>query len=123
MFVAARIQSLEKSELNKSIDQQNKARIAHHQNRDMLKSGAITKDELQRKLDLDEENKLPELSLVLRADVHGSLEAIDGAIQGLPQNKVKVSIVGSGVGGVTSSDIELAASANGMCLMFLLQLR
>jgi translation initiation factor IF-2 len=113
MYVEQRIVNLKKADINNSIDSQNELRTAHHQNREMVKTGVITKDELAKQLEMTGIRKLPVLSIVLKADVHGSLEAIEGAIQGLPQNKVTVEIVSSGVGTATPSDIELAETTQG----------
>ncbi len=49
-----------------------------------------------------------ELGLVLKADVSGSLEAFQDEIAKLPQDEVTVSVIYSGVGGVTESDVNLA---------------
>ena len=49
-----------------------------------------------------------ELNLVLKADVSGSLEAFQDEIAKLPQDEVTVSVIYSGVGGITESDVNLA---------------
>ena len=48
------------------------------------------------------------LKLVVKADVRGSLEAIAQALAELGNNEVAVNVLGSGVGGITESDINLA---------------
>ena len=53
-----------------------------------------------------------ELNLVLKADVSGSLEAFEDEIAKLPQADVEVNIVRSGVGGITESDVNLAAASD-----------
>ena len=53
-----------------------------------------------------------ELGLVLKADVSGSLEAFEDEIAKLPQEEIQVSIVLAGVGGITESDINLAAASD-----------
>jgi translation initiation factor IF-2 len=117
MYVDQRVVDLKKVDINDSIDRQNELRTAHHQNREMVKSGVMTQKELAQQEEKKEESKLPVLSIILKADVHGSLEAIEGAIQGLPQNKVTVEIVSSGVGTVSPSDIELAGTTQGLILI------
>jgi translation initiation factor IF-2 len=59
-----------------------------------------------------------ELSLVLKADVSGSLEAFEDEIAKLPQEEVQVSIVLAGVGGITESDINLAAASDAIVMGF-----
>jgi translation initiation factor IF-2 len=59
-----------------------------------------------------------ELALVLKADVSGSLEAFEDEIAKLPQSDVQVSVVRSGVGGITESDVNLAAASDAVVLGF-----
>jgi len=66
----------------------------------------------------DQRGELKELSLVLKADVSGSLEAFEDEIAKLPQDEIQVSIVRSGVGGITESDINLAAASDAIVLGF-----
>jgi translation initiation factor IF-2 len=66
----------------------------------------------------DQVGDLNELSLVLKADVSGSLEAFEDEIAKLPQDEITVSIVHSGVGGITESDINLAAASDAIVLGF-----
>jgi len=59
-----------------------------------------------------------ELNLVLKADVAGSLEAIEDEIAKLPQEEVSVNVIRSAVGGVTESDVMLAAASDAVILAF-----
>jgi translation initiation factor IF-2 len=61
---------------------------------------------------------LQELNLVLKADVAGSLEAIEDEIAKLPQDEISVNVIHRGVGGVTESDVMLAAASEGVVLAF-----
>jgi translation initiation factor IF-2 len=61
---------------------------------------------------------LQELNLVVKADVAGSLEAIEDEIARLPQGEVQVGIIGRGVGGITESDVMLAAASDAIVLGF-----
>jgi translation initiation factor IF-2 len=61
---------------------------------------------------------LQELNLVLKADVAGSLEAIEDEIAKLPQDEVSVSVVRRAVGAVTESDVMLAAASDAVILAF-----
>lgn len=65
-----------------------------------------------------EEGDIAELNLVLKADVQGSVEAIRDALVNLSNDEVKVKIVGSGVGGITETDVSLAAASNAIVLGF-----
>ncbi len=55
--------------------------------------------------------ELPEVPLVIRADVQGSLEAIEQIIAGLRSEKVSTKIIAMGVGAITEGDIKLAMTA------------
>ncbi len=59
-----------------------------------------------------------ELSLVLKSDVAGSLEAIKGMVDKLATEEVKVKIIHSAVGGITESDVLLASTAKGVIVGF-----
>jgi translation initiation factor IF-2 len=61
---------------------------------------------------------LQELALVVKADVAGSLEALADEIARLPQGEVTVSVVRDGVGGITESDVMLAAASNAVIIGF-----
>ncbi len=58
------------------------------------------------------------LNIVFKADVQGSCEAINGALNKLSTDEVKVNIVASGVGGITESDANLAIASNAIMLGF-----
>jgi translation initiation factor IF-2 len=52
-----------------------------------------------------------DLALIIKADVQGSLEAIIGALEKLGTSEVGARVIHSGVGGITESDVTLAASS------------
>ncbi|HEX5420993.1 MAG TPA: translation initiation factor IF-2, partial [Gammaproteobacteria bacterium] len=58
------------------------------------------------------------VQLLIKADVHGSAEALKDTLQNLSAEDVKVTIVGSGVGGITESDVQLAAASKAIVLGF-----
>jgi translation initiation factor IF-2 len=58
------------------------------------------------------------LSLILKADMHGSLEAVTASIQKLERDEVKVGFVRRGVGGISESDITLAATSGATIIGF-----
>ena len=64
------------------------------------------------------EGELKELNLVLKADVSGSLEAFEDEIARLPQDEVQVNVIHTGVGGITESDVMLAAASDAVILGF-----
>ena len=58
------------------------------------------------------------LNIVLKADVRGSLEALQGALSDLGNDEVQVRVVGGGVGGITESDANLALASNAVLFGF-----
>jgi translation initiation factor IF-2 len=59
-----------------------------------------------------------ELALLVKADVAGSLEALADEIAKLPQDRVTVDIIRDGVGGITESDVMLAAASDAVIIGF-----
>jgi translation initiation factor IF-2 len=58
------------------------------------------------------------LNLILKADVHGSLEAVTASLRRLETDAVRLSFVDRGVGGITQSDVELAMVSNATIIGF-----
>jgi translation initiation factor IF-2 len=65
-----------------------------------------------------QEGDLKELNLVLKADVQGSVEAILGALQQLPQKEVQVRVLLSAPGEITETDVDLAAASDAVIVGF-----
>jgi len=65
-----------------------------------------------------EGKKVKELEIILKADVHGSIEAIKDALQRIPSDEVEVKIIHSGAGNVNESDILLAKASNAIVIAF-----
>jgi translation initiation factor IF-2 len=61
---------------------------------------------------------LQELALIVKADVAGSLEALADEIAKLPQQEITVNVIRDGVGGITESDVMLAAASNAIIIGF-----
>ncbi|MBO9998306.1 MAG: translation initiation factor IF-2, partial [Cyanobacteria bacterium SID2] len=64
------------------------------------------------------EGELKELNLILKADVQGSVEAILGALEQLPQDEVQLRVLLAAPGEVTETDIDLAAASDAVILGF-----
>jgi len=65
-----------------------------------------------------QEGTADELPVVIKADVQGSAEAITTSLEKLATDEVKVNVLLSGVGGITESDISLAAASQAMIIAF-----
>lgn len=81
----------------------------------LAKAVRVSLDDLQKQV---ADGSLKELNIVLKADVHGSVEAIKEALPRLSTEKVKVNIVHAGVGGVTESDVMLATASKAIIVGF-----
>ena len=72
----------------------------------------------QLMLGLKGNSGLSELPIVIKADVQGSVEAINSALESLGTDEVKARIIHSGVGGIKESDITLAQASKAAILGF-----
>jgi translation initiation factor IF-2 len=63
------------------------------------------------------EGRIKALKVVLKTDVHGSLEAIKSALAELRNEEVKVEVISSGVGGITENDIALVNNSENCALL------
>ncbi len=59
-----------------------------------------------------------ELRVVVKGDVQGSVEAVVGALENLPQESVAVKVLRTGVGNITENDVQLAAACQAIVLGF-----
>ena len=64
------------------------------------------------------EGQLKELNLILKADVQGSVEAILGSLEQLPQEEVQVRVLLSAPGEITETDVDLAAASGAVIVGF-----
>ncbi len=58
------------------------------------------------------------LNLVVKADVHGTMQALREALTGLSNEQIKINVIGSGVGGITESDATLASTSKATIIGF-----
>jgi len=82
---------------------------------ELAKMGKVTLDAL---FDRIQQGEFHELNIVLKADVHGSIEAITESLHKLSTEKVKLKVIHSGVGGITESDVLLASASNAIVIGF-----
>ncbi|AXA83881.1 translation initiation factor IF-2 [Lysobacter oculi] len=59
-----------------------------------------------------------QLNLVVKADVQGSVEALREALTSLSNDQIRINVIGSGVGGITESDAQLAATSKATVIGF-----
>jgi translation initiation factor IF-2 len=105
------------------VENERRARQLASQRATRLKTEALArrsgrKISLEDVFKLAQEGTVKELNLVLKGDVSGSVEAVEDEIAKLPQNEVSVNIIHRGVGGITESDVMLAAASDAVILAF-----
>jgi translation initiation factor IF-2 len=105
------------------VENERRARQLAGERANRLKTEALArrsgrKVSLEDVFKLAQEGTVKDLALVVKADVAGSLEAIEDEIAKLPQDEVAVNIVHRGVGGINESDVMLAAASEGVILAF-----
>jgi translation initiation factor IF-2 len=105
------------------VENERRARQLAGERANRLKTEALArrsgrKVSLEDVFKLAQEGTVKELGLVVKADVAGSLEALEDEIAKLPQQEVAVNIIHRGVGGINESDVMLAAASEGVILAF-----
>ena len=81
-----------------------------------LKSNSVvTIDNLFSKID---EANLKQLSIIVKADVQGSVEAVKQALEKLSNDEIKVKVIHAAVGAVNESDVNLAKVSNAILIAF-----
>lgn len=65
-----------------------------------------------------EEGEMKELSLIVKADVQGSVEAVKQSLEKLSNDEVRVRVIHGGVGGIKESDVMLASASNAIIIGF-----
>lgn len=63
-------------------------------------------------------NNVQQVNLIIKADVHGSVEALKESLVKLSTDEVKVNVVSSGVGGINEGDVSLAQASNAIIIAF-----
>ena len=84
----------------------------------------LAKQESRSHMNLDdlfariEEGNTTDLNLVVKADVMGSIEALRDAFSKMDQSEVKINIIHAAVGGITETDVTLAAASDAIIIGF-----
>lgn len=77
-----------------------------------------TKISLDNLFEKISEEDVKELNIVVKADVKGSVEALNQSLLKLSTEEVKISVIHSGVGGINESDVTLASASNAIVIGF-----
>ncbi len=106
-FIVANDERLAKEIANARSQKQRLAEIAQYQK--------VSLEDIYKRI---KEGTVKELNLILKADVHGSIEAVRDSMEKLKTDAVKVKIIHIAVGGITESDVLLAAASNAIIIGF-----
>ncbi|MBV9605655.1 MAG: translation initiation factor IF-2, partial [Solirubrobacterales bacterium] len=103
----------------RAVENERRARQLATERATRLKAEALARRS-SKKVSLEDifKSGAQELNLLIKSDVAGSLEAIEDEIAKLPQDEVAVNVIRGAVGGVTESDVMLAAASDAIILAF-----
>lgn len=102
------------------VDSEKKAREIASKRREMQARKNAKKLSVKGIKEIMEDNEKPvqTLNVYVKADVYGSLEAIETSLLAIESSKIKIAIVGMSVGAVTEGDISLAKSSGSVIVCF-----
>jgi translation initiation factor IF-2 len=106
-----------------AVENDRRARQEAQERANRLKTEALARRQA-RKVSLEEvfsrvqEGDIKELNIVLKADVAGSLEALQDEIAKVPQEQVGINIIHSQTGGINESDVMLASASDAIIIGF-----
>ena len=111
----------EAGELFYAVESEKKARAIAEMRKEKAREEMITatqKVSLDNLFDRIKEGELKDLNVIIKADNKGSIEAIASSLTKLSNEEVKVSVIHSGVGGISESDVMLASASNAIIIGF-----
>lgn len=82
---------------------------------EMQRAQKLTLQDIYEKI---KEGEVKELNLIIKGDVQGSIEALKKAVEEIVHPEVKVRVIHAAVGGITESDVNLAATAKAIIIGF-----
>ncbi len=90
-------------------------RTQKQRSKELAKTSRLSLEKLYEKL---QENEVKDLNLIIKADVHGSIEALSDALTKLSNEEVKINVIHSATGALNESDISLAAVSDAIIIGF-----
>jgi len=90
-------------------------RSEKHREATLRKTSKVSLEDLYRRVQAGDTK---ELQVVIKADVQGSAEALSDALAGLSTEEVRLNPLHASVGGITESDVMLAAASNAVVIGF-----
>lgn len=99
----------------KSAKQVSMHRIQRQRSKELAKTSRLSLEKLYEKI---QEGELKDLNIIIKADVHGSIEAISDSLTKLSNEEVKITVIHSATGTISESDISLAAVSDAIIIGF-----
>jgi translation initiation factor IF-2 len=101
-------------------DEKNAKQVSEHRqqkqrSKELAQSNRLSLDKLFERI---QEGEVKDLNLIIKADVHGSIEALNDSLTKLSNDEVNINVVHSASGTITESDISLATVSNAIILGF-----
>ncbi|MFZ0133145.1 MAG: translation initiation factor IF-2 [Desulfobacterales bacterium] len=99
----------------KNAKQISEHRIQKHRSKELAKTGRLSLEKLFEQM---QQGEVKDLNLILKADVHGSIEALADSLTKLSNEEVNINVVHSATGTITESDVSLASVSNATIIGF-----
>ena len=99
----------------KSAKQVSEHRIQKQRSKELAQTNRLSLEKLYEQI---QQGEVKDLNIIIKADVHGSIEALGEALTKLSNEEVKVKVVHSATGTITESDISLAAVSRAIIIGF-----
>ena len=101
-------------------DEKNAKQVSEHRqqkqrSKELAQSSRLSLDKLYERM---QEGEVKDLNLIIKADVHGSIEALNDSLTKLSNDEVNVNVVHSASGTIAESDISLATVSNAIIIGF-----
>jgi translation initiation factor IF-2 len=93
-------------------------RIEKQRQKELVANQKSSLEEIMARLAVADSDKPKELSIILKADTHGSVEAIRSSLSKLDTEKVKTRVILGAVGGITETDITLGEASEALVVGF-----
>ncbi|MDM8523128.1 translation initiation factor IF-2 [Desulfococcaceae bacterium HSG8] len=100
---------------DKSAKQVSIHRVQRQRSKELAKTSRMSLEKLFEKM---QEGEVKELNLIIKADVHGSIEALTDSLVKLSNEEVSIKVVHSATGTITESDVSLAAVSDAIIIGF-----
>ncbi|PIQ95805.1 MAG: translation initiation factor IF-2 [Nitrospinae bacterium CG11_big_fil_rev_8_21_14_0_20_56_8] len=90
-------------------------KIQQKRENQLAQSNRVNMEHLHEQI---QEGKIKQLNLILKADVQGSIHAVQEALSKLESQEIRIKVIHEGVGGITESDVLLASASNAIIIGF-----